>query len=540
MWKKAAAGALGFGSVSELYAFVLGPWLDLDKNDDTFVCIQPFPEVSQIPPISSTGSTTTRTFLLSGSQTLTNVTTEAYLFVAHQGPPRRTAMTASPKQRAPDRSVRSTLVPFERSRSEREMRRGRNRVAARWSGAVMASAWLVLAGSTAAAALGDLDPSFGEGGWAFTKVADYGRTDAALIQPDGRIIVVATSGTTMAVWRLLSTGEPDASFGVGGQATVSFERTSAARAAALQPDGKVLLAGFAGPRLAVVRVLSNGDLDSSFGDGDGRVTVRLVERAVGEDLSLLPDGRIIVGAALVTGRSRSPIGSALVRLTPEGGIDDGFGANGIVIDQDHLFGDLTLDGQGSVIVAFSSSWWRSKRFFVARYGLNGVPDPTFGGGGVRRYLVKGADEPNEVILDGDGRIVLALSGYADRCFLGSGAVVRLTSEGDLDTSFSDDGIALRRCILQQRILIQDDGNILVGGSMFAGAGSGEYYPTLARISAAGDPAIAFGERGVVIAPPEADYWSWTRGLLLQVDGKIILVAGAIYQQGFAVGRFLAA
>ena len=47
---EAAAGALGFGSVSELYAFVLGLWLDLDKNDDTFVCIQPFPEVSQIPP----------------------------------------------------------------------------------------------------------------------------------------------------------------------------------------------------------------------------------------------------------------------------------------------------------------------------------------------------------------------------------------------------------------------------------------------------------------------------------------------------------
>ena len=47
---EAAAGALGFGSVSELYAFVLALWLDLDKNDDTFVCIQPLPEVSQIPP----------------------------------------------------------------------------------------------------------------------------------------------------------------------------------------------------------------------------------------------------------------------------------------------------------------------------------------------------------------------------------------------------------------------------------------------------------------------------------------------------------
>jgi len=133
-----------------------------------------------------------------------------------------------------------------------------------------------------------------------------------------------------------------------------------------------------------------------------------------------------------------------------------------------------------------------------------------------------------------------VSGYSDRCVFGPGGVVRLTSDGVLDGSFSVDGVALfRRCMLVRRVAVADDGRILAGGSIWAGGGSGEFYPTLSRLDPTGLRDVSFGDEGIMISPPEPDYWSDTRGLLIQEDGRIVLVAGGVYPEGFGVGRFLA-
>lgn len=81
------------------------------------------------------------------------------------------------------------------------------------------------------------------------------RMDAVLIQPDGRIVVVGTLGDQFAVWRFMSNGELDASFGADGGVAHAFPRRSGALAAALQPDGRIVLAGHAGARMAVARLL---------------------------------------------------------------------------------------------------------------------------------------------------------------------------------------------------------------------------------------------------------------------------------------------
>jgi hypothetical protein len=90
-------------------------------------------------------------------------------------------------------------------------------------------------------------------------------------------------------------------------------------------------------------------------------------------------------------------------------------------------------------------------------------------------------------------------------------------------------------MLVRRVAIADDGSILVGGSIQAGGGSGEYYPTLSRFNPTGQPDPSFGDEGTVISPPAEDYWSETRGSMIQDDGKIVLVAGGVYPEGFRVG-----
>src|SRR5262249_26238123 len=108
------------------------------------------------------------------------------------------------------------------------------------------------------------------------------------LQPDGKIVVAgfsqynATGDYDFAVARLLSNGVLDPSFDTDGKQTVAFDRGGSnndqANGVALQPDGKIVLAGISQINstgnydFAVARLLSNGALDPSF-DTDGRQTV---------------------------------------------------------------------------------------------------------------------------------------------------------------------------------------------------------------------------------------------------------------------------
>ena len=137
------------------------------------------------------------------------------------------------------------------------------------------------------AAVGDLDTSFGVGGKVVTDVSQTpdpfnpdSREESAwdvAIQPDGKIIAAGfainpTNNTSdFAVIRCNPDGSLDRSFGIGGQVLTDFNNsTDEALAIALQVDGRIVVAELAfTPNLprtfAVARYTSNGELDQSFG-----------------------------------------------------------------------------------------------------------------------------------------------------------------------------------------------------------------------------------------------------------------------------------
>src|SRR5437867_813955 len=144
-----------------------------------------------------------------------------------------------------------------------------NRAACR---GLLAAALLVLL-ATRARGAGELDLGFGTGGRALTVAATVAR--ALLVQPDGKLIAAGSAegsgNPTFAVTRWTANGEPDASFGSGGVVITSFFGVNdGARAVALQPDGRVVVAGGSANAFALARYLASGALDGSFGDG-GRV-----------------------------------------------------------------------------------------------------------------------------------------------------------------------------------------------------------------------------------------------------------------------------
>ncbi len=208
---------------------------------------------------------------------------------------------------------------------------------------------------------GALDPTFGGGtvpAVSLSPGSDIGY--ALLLQPDGKVIVAGTSNvgsstSHFAAIRFTSAGVLDPTFGTGGIVQTalpgSFEQ---AHAAALQPDGKIILAGSVSPAgatasaandFALIRYNTDGTLDPTFG------TNGMVIRDFGGDdrissLAVEPDGIIV--AAGMGGSAASPT-TILARFLPDGSL-----GTAIVNSGNTGIQALTLQPGGRLIVAFGS------------------------------------------------------------------------------------------------------------------------------------------------------------------------------------------
>jgi len=186
---------------------------------------------------------------------------------------------------------------------------------------------------------GSLDAGFGTGG---VVVSDLGGIDVAYalaLQPDGKIVVAGTGGAPcpFMVARYDTAGRLDPDFGSGGVSGTDFGGIDAARALALQPDGRIVAAGVGHEQFVLLRLGPDGSPDPSLG-GNGRVITRFPGAASGgaTGLAIQANGRILaVGDAFSNGSSVF----ALARYTADGYPDASFGDCGLVTTR---FGDSVL------------------------------------------------------------------------------------------------------------------------------------------------------------------------------------------------------
>ncbi len=152
---------------------------------------------------------------------------------------------------------------------------------------------------------GTLDQSFNGTGKVFVTVgADSAYVRVIALQPDGRMVLAgdcrgASNTQDFCVVRYNSDGSLDGSFGPSSTViTPVGSLTDFAHAMALQPDGKLLVAGECDTGLflnfCLVRYHGNGALDTSFG-GTGKVITAVGNgNANGRALALQPDGKIVL------------------------------------------------------------------------------------------------------------------------------------------------------------------------------------------------------------------------------------------------------
>src|SRR6185312_12779398 len=184
-----------------------------------------------------------------------------------------------------------------------------------------------LAASPASAAAGDLDGAFGTGGTVTTDFAGNGdEARAVAVQPDGKIVAAGGAlGATVdfALVRYRPDGTLDATFGTGGKVTTDFGSAEQAFAVAVQPDGKIVVAGGGATGFELARYNADGSLDGTFGAG-GKVTTRFglgLPFTRAHAIVLQPDGKIVVAG---TATSATAPDFGLARYNPNGSLDASF------------------------------------------------------------------------------------------------------------------------------------------------------------------------------------------------------------------------
>jgi uncharacterized delta-60 repeat protein len=404
---------------------------------------------------------------------------------------------------------------------------------------------------------GMLDPTFGTGG---EVVASFqGSMDnigqAAALQSDGKIVTVGqaisfnTANGNFALTRTNPDGSLDLSFGNGGRVITQFATQSQATAVAIAPDHKIVVAGIAGlpsnSEFAVARYNADGTLDTTFGNG-GTVTTLIMQMDSDSGVAVQADGKIIVAgsAHLQVPFPTWESGFVLLRYNPDGSLDSTFASAGFFFPTGSVSTAraVTVQADGRILaVGYAVNLDGSPvGVVVKRFNSDGSLDSSFGTGGQEVISTMNLAQANAVALQADGKIVLA--GDATSSGGSTFAVVRLNTDGSLDTTFNQTGIVvtgLNQQDVANGVAIQGDGRIVASGMTTPTNGLSEF--ALVRYNTDGSLDAGFGQGGKVFTIFGAANGSSALSVFLQSDQKIIAGGYAIFNSStgtdFALARY---
>jgi uncharacterized delta-60 repeat protein len=264
---------------------------------------------------------------------------------------------------------------------------------------------------------------------------------AVAVQPDGKVVVAGSGGGDFVVARYRSDGTLDPGFGGDGWTRTDFGGDDRAEAVTVAPDGKIVVAGGGGPApdFAVARYQPDGSPDRGFHGGTVTTDLGGVDAATTVDIQ---GGKVLVGGGSTRQRGAEGV---LVRYTGAGALDASFDGDGRLFDGDWQVLDVLVQPDLKAVVLsmlvqrFLPAGHRDRRF--------ANPDVNGGGSGFRRtdrqstghIVLAGASDCNTAP-------VLRLdpaTGEPDRWFgggtqtTGAGAIAVLVLSGDRVLVVSD-------------------------------------------------------------------------------------------------------
>ncbi len=421
-------------------------------------------------------------------------------------------------------------------------------------------------------ALGALDPTFnglGLGGTPGQQTVAFLGTNNSVdvrgmaLQPNGKVVVAGTftfnnGGQDFAVARFTGNGTLDPTFGIGGRVAIDVRGNGSndhASAVALQPDGKIVVAGSTtvgtgNNDFAIVRLNLDGSLDPSFGvNGVQTVPFNVGPSGSQDDrataVAIQPDGGIVLGG-LAQVNAAGTYDFAVARLAPDGSLDSSFngggkqivsfnlGRGGSATNEDRARA-VAIQSDGKIVLAGWANIGTAANtyaFAVARLTPTGILDTTFNASGEQAisFGSVGMDQANALAIQGDGKIVVAGTSVVNSSGNHDFAVARLKTDGTLDAGFNSTG---KQTVpfdvpgsslndLGNAVTVEADGSILLAGSADTVLGGATAF-AVARLTTTGALDAAFnggGQQGVVF---QQNGNAVANAIAEQANGKILVV-----------------
>lgn len=337
---------------------------------------------------------------------------------------------------------------------------------------------------------------------------------ALAVQPDGKVLLAgdftAFNGRTQnRITRILPDGSIDSTFQIGSGAS------STVRTLLLQPDGKVIVGGefftFNGTqRQRMARLFPNGQLDTTFNPGTG---VNGFIRAS----AILPDGKV-----MIAGQFTSVNGLAInrvARLNPNGSVDTSFNPGTAANNEIQA---MVVQPDGKILIAGNfTSYAGISRMRIARIHANGSLDTTFnpGTGSSETIQSIGLLQNGKMFISGAFQM---FDGRPRRC------IARLHADGRLDTT-TNFGTGVNG--ISHTISILPDGKVLISG--FFSEINGVTRNQVARLHPDGSLDTAFNT-GLGTVSFNSSMGSPIYTHALQSDGKVLI--GGVFAEFNGFGR----
>jgi uncharacterized delta-60 repeat protein len=345
-----------------------------------------------------------------------------------------------------------------------------------------------------------------------------------------RVFLAALIAVFLVAQAYAAPGDLDTTFGGGnGWVSTGFQQApqdSYAKSVIQQADGKLVVVGSSNnykdnTDFALARYNEDGGIDTDFGVG-GKVTT--VIGSINESAYSVvqqADGKLVTAGISYSGNKED---FALVRYNADGTLDTSFGEGGKVTTDvgsgyDEAY-SVIQQSDGKLLVGGTAFGL----FALARYNMDGTLDTSFGvGGKVTTDVGSGNDGTYSVIQQADDKLVAA--GYSHSSFGNAEfALVRYNTDGTLDTSFNATGKVTSAfgsgIDRAYSVIQQSDGKLVMAGVSHNGSNNDF---ALVRYNSDGSLDTAFSDDGQLSTALGLGA-DMATSVIQQADGKLV-VAG---------------
>ena len=345
--------------------------------------------------------------------------------------------------------------------------------------------------------------------------------------PDGKVLITAFHGEQLAVFRLLSDGGLDDSFGENGfvlHSSPGFRPYDLL----LMPDGSWIALGTGSPCQSGWPIAVKGDIGGELEPGFGEQGVLYTENAFEAAAAGIPapDGKWIFAGV---GEMAEQTGYFILRrFLADGTPDEAFGADGYLAP---CFEEEYFQGTGTFIRSLPGGRLLAggevnMKGALICLGPDGKPDPSFGKEGMALSMLGGNNpldiECCELLYQPDGKILA--TGSVSKPFDSEILAIRMEGDGAVDPSFVDQGFAsvhLPHPVTGVDALLQKDGKLVVGGKMQGDRNQFNNIDFAAcRLNPDGSLDTTFGNNGMVSF--DCGVFDVLGAIAIQEDGKILL------------------